>query len=155
MSEVSYRYSFFCPFLLCWIFFVKKSLLWQNQIIIWITCFFWHILCIFFLLLPIWSTFICCYQGTICLIFSIQQVAFSSYIAKYKSLSLQMCVTLFSTSKWKQWSALFNLCVWNCFLHFVNQKHEINCRIMASRSKGFYKKTKKIYYFCWKHFATN
>ena len=28
-----------------------------------------------------------------------------------------------------------HLCVWNCFLRFVNKKYEINCRIIASRTK--------------------
>ena len=46
-----------------------------------------------------------------------------------------MCITLFSTSKKKQSSVLFHLCVQNCFFHFVNEKYGINCRIMASRPK--------------------
>ena len=109
----------FCSFLLCWNYFFKESLLWQNQIIMWITCFFPHILCIFFILSSIWGKFTCCHQGKTWLIFSIQQVAhdpFWAYIVKYKMLFLQICVTLFSISKWKHWIVLFHLCVWNCFL---------------------------------------
>ena len=92
----------------------------------------------FFLLSPICGTFTCCHQGSTWLILSIQQVThgpFWAWIVRYKTLCSQMCVTLFSTSKWKQWSVLFDLCVWNCFLSFVNKKYGIKYRIMASRLK--------------------
>ena len=92
----------------------------------------------FFLMSSIWSIFTCCHQGNTWLFFSIQQAAYGSfwaYFVKYKTLCLQMCVTLFSTSKRKQWSELSHLCVRYYFLRFANKKYEINCRIIVSRTK--------------------
>ena len=94
----------FCSFLFSRNFLIKKSLPWQNQIKIWMTCFFPHTLCIFFLLSSIWGTVTCCHQGSTWLIFTMQQVAhgsFWAYNVKYKTVCLQMRVTLFSTSSGK------------------------------------------------------
>ena len=145
-----------CSFMPYWNFFMKKSFLWQNQIITWITCFS-PLFFVFFLLLSVWGTFTCWYQGGTWLILSIQQVvrgALWAYIVKYKIPCLQMCVILFSTPTWKEWSVLFHLSVWNCLLRFLNKKYEINCRIMAS------KQDKKVLLcmnkmLCWKRFTMN
>ena len=82
-----------CSFLVLCIFFIKKSLLWQNQIIIWMTCFFRHILVIFFLLSSIWGTFTCCHYGSTWLIFSIQQVAHFEHTLRSIKLCVYNCVS--------------------------------------------------------------
>ena len=61
-----------------------------------------------------------------------------AYIVKYKTLCLQMFVTLF-TAMWKQWSMLFHWCVWNCFLCFVNKKNDLKAKT-------------EISYFAWTRF---
>ena len=49
MSKVSYQYSFVLFLLLCWSFFIKKSLLWQHPSHDLNGMLFPHILCVFFI----------------------------------------------------------------------------------------------------------
>ena len=148
MSKVSYQYSFVLFLLLCWSFFIKKSLLWQHPSHNLNGMLFPHILCVFFILLSVWGIYICCYQVRTWLILCIQQVA-------HGPICVYNCVPHYLLHRSGNSEAYFFIYVYETASYVLWKRNTRSTVELWLHDQNETLRLCVNKMLCWKHFTTN